>query len=225
MNKRFLAVVMAVLLGSATFTGCASDKKDIVETVPVVEENIEEVVEENIEEVVEENIEEVVVEDEVDNTIEEVIDETEVDQETTNSEEVINSEDYAGIDPSVAQEMLFVVTDGIELPTRVNMEAEMFRDTYGIEPSVLASYVVSMPMMNVQSTEIAVFELKDRSNAEAVKTGITKRVNALLEQWKTYLPEQYELVQNYQVVERGNFILFVISNEADAIISKFEAAV
>jgi len=121
--------------------------------------------------------------------------------------------------------MLFVITDGIELPSRMNMEAEMFKDTYAIDPSVLSSYVVSMPMMNVHATEIAVFELKDASGADAVKAGIEKRVQALSEQWKMYLPDQYELVQNYKIVEKGNYIIFVISDSADTIVSKFEAYV
>ena len=166
--------------------------------------------------------EETVTEPKVEDTIN-----TEVDKNTSvqTETEAEVEEVYGEVDPSVAQEMLFVITDGIELPNRVNMDATMFKDTYGIASKYLSSYVVSTPITNVHATEIAVFEVVNETAREAVKTGIEKRVEALTKQWQTYLPEQYELVKNYKVVDKGNLVLFVISDQADSIISKFNAAV
>lgn len=214
MNRRFLSAMMAIVLGGVVLTGCTSSK----ENVPVNEE-VDVVVEENTTE------EEV----EATETEEKVTDSETKEESTVESEEAVDrvedrEEIYGEVDPSAAQEMAFVITDGIELPSRVNMDATMFKDTYGIATDHLSSYVVSKPMMKVHATEIAVFEVVDEKGREAVKQGIEKRVKALTEQWQTYLPEQYELVKNYKVVDKDNFVLFVISEEADAIISKFNAA-
>ena len=113
------------------------------------------------------------------------------------------------------------ITEGIELPSQTTMLPEMFADAYGIDTSLLKDYYVSISMMNVHATEIAVFELNDEKDAEAVMEGIEKRQKGLEEQWMSYFPEQYELVQNYQTAQKGNKILFVINEQADKIVENF----
>lgn len=134
-----------------------------------------------------------------------------------------NEEAVGEADPTVAQESFFVVTDGIELPKSSEMPTEMFADTYGIDTNLLESYYVSMPMMNVHATEIAIFELKDENSVDAVMAGIEKRQKGLEEQWASYLPEQLELVQNYKTAVKGNKVIFVVSAANDQIIEKFNA--
>lgn len=116
------------------------------------------------------------------------------------------------------------ITEGIELPSLVPMPEEMFNDTFGIDTSLLKDYYVGMPMMNVHATEIAIFELNNEADVDTVMAGIEKRQKALEEQWKTYLPDQYELVQNYKTAVKGNKVLFVISDQADTIVENFNAA-
>lgn len=214
MNRRFLAVMMAMVLSGSILAGCGASNENTV-----VSENVQDVIEETTEdEAVTEAEDEVVdAETEIKEEIKEEIEES--------TESVADDEgEYGEVDPSVAQEMLFVITDGIELPARTNMDTAMFKDTYGITTNHLSSYVVSTPMMNVHATEIAVFEVVDENGRQAVKAGIEKRVEALKAQWERYLPEQYELVKNYKVVDRGNYVLFVISEVADTIINNFNNA-
>lgn len=116
------------------------------------------------------------------------------------------------------------ITEGMELPSLVPMPEEMFNDTFGIDTSLLKDYYVGMPMMNVHATEIAIFEVNNEADVDTVMAGIEKRQKALEEQWKSYLPDQYELVQNYKTAVKGNKILFVISDQADAIVENFNAA-
>lgn len=242
MNKKFLPVLMAVVVGSAMFTGCGSSKNEnttmIEETVKIEEETTEiEDLSEEVETVIEETEEtKEVVEEEIQTESEEEI--TESEEEITESEEVEkevievveddsdynNAEDYAGIDPTATQEMIFVITDGIELPVRANMDASMFAKTYDIASNVLKSYTISAPIEGEHATEIAVFEVKDSTGHEAVRAGVEKRISELKKQWETKSSEQYNLVKNYKIVEKGNFILFVVSKEADVIVSKFQSA-
>lgn len=126
-------------------------------------------------------------------------------------------------DPTVSTEMIFMMTDGLEMPAQMAMDETMFADTYGIDTNLLASYTVNMPLMAVHATEVAVFELKDAKNAEAIMAGIEKRQKALEDQWQSYLPEQLELVQNYKTAVQGNFVLFVISEHANQIVENFKS--
>lgn len=124
-------------------------------------------------------------------------------------------------DPSALAELFFTITNEIELPTQDEMMPEMFADAYGIDTSLLEDYYVSVSMMNVHATEFAIFEVKDEASIDAVKAGIEKRQKALEEQWKSYLPDQYELVQNAQTIVKGNKILFVINENADKVVENF----
>ena len=124
-------------------------------------------------------------------------------------------------DPTVSQETYFVIVDGLELAKGAPMDEQMFKDTYGIDPDILISYYVHMPMMNVQATEVAVFEVKNEVDVDLVVEGIHKRQQALEAQWQSYLPDQYELVKNYKVEVRGKMVLFVISEEANQIVNQF----
>lgn len=125
---------------------------------------------------------------------------------------------------SALEGFVTTITDGVELPMQGPMSAEMFADAYGIDTNLLSDYYISMPMMNVHATEIAVFELKDAKDADTIMEGIEKRQKGLEEQWQSYLPDQLELVQNYKTVVKDNMILFVISHDADKIVENFNNA-
>ncbi len=192
-NKKLLAVIMTLVIGSAALTGCGQ-KTEQPSVTPTESPAV----------------------DEVTPTETPVVDE--------NAGGVTGEEVTGETDPTPAQETYFVAVDGIEMPAGMAMDSTMFADTYGIDTSLLNSYYVQMPMMNVHATEVAVFELKDAKDADKVMAGIEKRQKALVDQWKSYLPEQLELVENYKTAQKDNMILFVISPEADQIVQKFESA-
>ncbi|MEG1828438.1 MAG: DUF4358 domain-containing protein, partial [Cellulosilyticaceae bacterium] len=122
-----------------------------------------------------------------------------------------------------AGEIVDKITANIEIPANMNMDAQMFADTYGIDTALLKSYQVNMPMMVVHASEVAVFELKDVKDASKVLSGINKRYEQMYETWSTYLPDQFELVKNYKTAQKGNYVLFVISDEASTIVSNFNS--
>mgnify|MGYP005773834947 CR=1 FL=1 len=108
----------------------------------------------------------------------------------------------------------------LELPGMIALDDTQLSDMYGISASDLEEYVCMIPMMAVHATEFFVAEVKD-GKMDAVKEGIAKRQADLQAQWSQYLPEQLELVENYQLVTSGNYILFAISEQADAAVTAF----
>lgn len=124
-----------------------------------------------------------------------------------------------------ASKVMKAALKGIELPSMMDMTDDMMADTYGINKKLLSSYSVKMPMMITHATECSVFVVKKKASVKQVKKGIEKRVKALEETWSQYLPDQYELVQNYKVVVKGKCVLFVIAEDADAIVKNFKAYV
>ena len=108
----------------------------------------------------------------------------------------------------------------LELPSLMELDDSMLSSLYGISASDMVSYKCYMPMMAVHATEFLVAEVKD-GKMDTVKAGIAKRQADLVAQWSQYLPEQLELVENYQLVTSGNYILFAVSEHADEAVSAF----
>ena len=115
---------------------------------------------------------------------------------------------------------------GIQLPAQMALDEEMISVCYTeLDVNDLADYYGSTPMMIVHATEIAVFRPTDKAAAKAVKAAIQSRVDDLYNIWGQYLPAQYELVENHQIVEKNGYILFVVAEEADKIVDQFVKAV
>lgn len=82
-----------------------------------------------------------------------------------------------------------------------------------------------VPMMNVKSTLIMVVKAKDENAVTSIKEGFDKVLSDQEATWSTYLPDQYELVQNNQIKQQGNYLLYVTSDATDQIVKVFEESV
>lgn len=110
----------------------------------------------------------------------------------------------------------------LSLPNLTAMDDATLSAMYGINASDLEEYVCMMPLMGVHSTEFFIAKVKD-GKMDTVKAGIAKRQADLDAQWSQYLPEQYELVQNYKLVTNGNYVLFAISEYAGDAVTIFNS--
>ena len=110
----------------------------------------------------------------------------------------------------------------LDIPALSDVDAETLAALYGISADDLVSYVCKMPAISVQATEFFIAEVKE-GKMDAVKAAVEKRQADLVQQWSQYLPEQLELVENYQLVTSGNYILFAISEHADQAVSAFNS--
>lgn len=111
---------------------------------------------------------------------------------------------------------------GLELPGLSNLPDEMLKETYGISKDDIKQSIVMMPMMNVQATEIALFEAKDEASLKNVIAGIEKRQTNKYEEWKRYLPDQFEIVQNYKMKVFGNYVCYVVAGNPDKLIDIYK---
>lgn len=110
----------------------------------------------------------------------------------------------------------------LDMPMMTTVNDTLLSSIYGINASDLVEYVCKMPAMNTTATEFFIGEVKD-GKMDTVKAALEARQDALDEEWSKYLPEQYELVQNYQLVTSGNYVIFVISDQADDVVSIFNS--
>ncbi|HEY9582299.1 MAG TPA: DUF4358 domain-containing protein, partial [Savagea sp.] len=116
------------------------------------------------------------------------------------------------------------ILEQVEQPALMPLEDEQVEEMYGIDLTKVEDYDIRMPMMNVQTNEIAIVRLKDAKDAKEIEQGMEQRAEVVQKQFETYLPDQYENAKNYQIVKEANYVLFVISAEADEIVKQFKEA-
>ena len=115
------------------------------------------------------------------------------------------------------------IEETVELPSMMELDDSTLKDVYGIDAADLESYVARIPMMNVHATEFFIAKVKD-GRMDSVKEAIEKRQADLVTVWEQYLPEQYELVQNYKLETEGNYVLFCVCAQADEVVGLFHDA-
>ncbi len=120
------------------------------------------------------------------------------------------------------QDFVEAVYSSFESPASMDFDDELLSDWYNIDASLLEEYAGKFPLMNVHASEIFVAHVKP-DNVESVNDGIEGRLDYLKEQWSQYLIDQYELVQKYEIVKKGDYILFVIHEHAAEIADYFRA--
>lgn len=120
------------------------------------------------------------------------------------------------------KEMIDEMLAKVEQPSLMEVEEDMVAQLYHLAPSLLEDYSIRMPMMNVKSNEIAILKVKDAKDISTVETAVKERATDIQKQFEQYLPDQYENAQNYKLVTKGNYILFVISESSDQLVTEFD---
>ncbi len=104
----------------------------------------------------------------------------------------------------------------------MELDDALLQELYGIDDTLVDSYVARVPMMNVQSEEYFIAKVKE-GKMEEVTEKIKARQADLVEQWQQYLPDQLAFVEAYQLSEKDGYVAFAIGNNADTVIELFEA--
>lgn len=107
------------------------------------------------------------------------------------------------------------IVKDLEFPATLEMDEERAKEFYALDTTLVSEFAIYQAMMNVKSDEVSVFKVKDKKNIEKVKEGILKRQEQLTNVWKQYLPDQYEKVQNYIILEKDNYIMYCISDNQE----------
>ena len=86
----------------------------------------------------------------------------------------------------------------------------------GINTENVEKIAGKIPMMNVQASMYLLVQAKDGA-VDTVKSELDNYLAQYEEQWSTYLPAQYALVQNRKVGTVGNTIYVIIAENADTL--------
>ena len=128
----------------------------------------------------------------------------------------------SGADP---REVADAVVGVIDMENMLEADNQMVKRFYGLDPSDYAGCILYYPNTNMMAEEVLIVKLKDVSQQQTVTDAIESRLQTQKNTFEGYGVEQYDLLTNHAVVEvRGNYILFVVSPNAEAARKAFRGA-
>ena len=98
----------------------------------------------------------------------------------------------------------------------MDVESDALEATFGLNPDLVEEYIARVPMMIVNSNMYLIVKPKEGKESE-VKEIIDTYMKNLEEQWSTYLPAQYDLVKNRKEEKIGDYFVYIVSNDNDAV--------
>jgi len=103
-------------------------------------------------------------------------------------------------------------------------DAAGLKKLYDINSDELEGFSLLTAPSNIKSDEIAILKVKDSGNVENVKNKITKRIDKQLKSFNGYLPNEYYLIQHNTVKVKGNYVIFIVSKDAEKVSNAFDEA-
>ena len=101
---------------------------------------------------------------------------------------------------------------------------QMIRRLYGLDANDFSGVVLYYPTTNMGAEELLIVKMSDRSQAEAVRAAIERRLQTQKDSFEGYGVEQFEMLENSVTVVRGNYALFCSSKDPRAAEAAFDAA-
>ena len=69
--------------------------------------------------------------------------------------------------------------------------------------------------------ELVIIEAKDAAGVDKIKAGAEGRLNSQKNSFQDYIPEQFKRLDGAKIVTAGNYVMYVVSDNADKIVDAF----
>lgn len=99
-----------------------------------------------------------------------------------------------------------------------------FKRYYGLNINDYENVMLKLPNSNMDVNEILIVKVKNENDIQLLEDAIDTRVENQEKIFKDYAPEQYSIIQDYEVYVKDNIVFFVISKNAEQIKKNFKDA-
>ena len=102
-------------------------------------------------------------------------------------------------------------TLGITMPQK--MDQASLQEVFGLNPSDIEEYYGEYSSVNTSADHIIGVKVKE-GRVDAVRSALEKRKETVVENFKEYLPDQYDKAQAGKIIEKGNYLFLVIAGDS-----------
>lgn len=98
----------------------------------------------------------------------------------------------------------------------------LFKKYYGLNAADYDGVIIWLPKSNVDSEELLIVKLKDEAQSDELLNAIEDRLSSQKNIFEGYKPEQYDMCRKAVITHKGNYILYVVHPDAEAINAAFK---
>jgi len=110
----------------------------------------------------------------------------------------------------------------ITLPTEQESAFPGFLNAESFTSEDIEEAISFEQMMNVKSDLVIIVKAKDESKVANVQASLEEIKQKQEQIWSQYLPDQYEKVKNNVIKTNGNYLIYVTSDNPEAITKAFD---
>lgn len=114
------------------------------------------------------------------------------------------------------------IENSYDLSSMRKGDSKSLKRYYGLNSNDFEDFRLYLPSSTMDVNELLIIKVKDEKQIEGVENSIEGRISKSLESFKDYAPEQANLIENNEMVIRGKYIFFVISDKAEEMKDKFK---
>ena len=96
-------------------------------------------------------------------------------------------------------------------------DEKTLKNLYYINKNDIEDFISYAPKSNMEVEEILVLKTKEGTDISEIKSKINKRLEKQGESFKNYRPEKYNIIENAVLEEEGQYLIFIVSENASAI--------
>ena len=127
---------------------------------------------------------------------------------------------YKDVSLSELSDKVLSVTDESKF---VLGDSKTLRRYYGLNSNDYDEVCIYTPSSTMEVSELLIIKMKDSSSqADAIEASIDSRIQKQSDNFRDYAPEQYGIVQNYEISIKGNYVFFAISEDAHDMKKEFK---
>lgn len=118
-------------------------------------------------------------------------------------------------DMSLVEKIVAEIQKECELPEMVEVSEDQLAQYYNIDKNDVANFSAYVSDDSMTKDEIILIEALTESEACTIRDRLTTHRENLLAESEEYLPDEYEMIKNCEVVKDGIYIRLFISNDAN----------
>lgn len=116
------------------------------------------------------------------------------------------------------------MTAGADIPEMVLVPENRIERAFGISGEDCSQLVVAVCADGVRADEIWLVEAVDEAAADRIEQLAADRVEQRKEEMENYLPDQYALLCEAQLIREGRYVALIVSPDAKGMAETFRAA-
>jgi len=123
------------------------------------------------------------------------------------------------------EELLEQMADETKWDDMMSMNNKHLKNLYGIEEADVASFAGAMKTDGITADEVLILEAKDTETAEALVKKLQARLKAKSNEAKDYLPAQYRVIEEAEIVQKERYAVILVSPDVEALLELWAEAV